>query len=93
MALKELLEQNEVRKVVQAEKRQAEKDADLRACFEYSKVLQQQEMERGLYFKARNGKSSDQSNYEIGKVLQNLVNKNKEEEVEMRKFEIDMLSR
>ena len=91
--MKELLGLNEVRKVVQAEKRQAEKDADLRACYEYSQVLQQQELERGQYFKARNGKLSDQSNYEIGKVLKDLVNKNKEEEVEMRKFEIDMLSR
>jgi hypothetical protein len=87
IALKKLLEENEIRKLVLADQLQKEREQDLKACYDYARVLDQQEKDRADYFKIRERKSSDFMSQVVDGVIKEINNKTKIEEENIKKFE------
>ncbi len=90
VALKKLLEENEVRKIVLAEQLQQEREQDLKACHDYARILDQQDEDRANYFKIRERRGNDFMQKVVDGVLKDINNKNVKEATAMKKFELEL---
>lgn len=84
--LHKTLKDNELNKVKQLECLRKEKEDDVRAAEELTKVLDKQEQERVEYFKRIERNGNNFMSKMVGTVLKDMENKNKEEEERMKTY-------
>ncbi len=85
--LKNVLEENEKNKKILAANMQKEREDDIRACEEYSKILEKQERDRENYFKDREKRQNQIMNRMVETVIKDLGEKQRKEEETIKKYQ------
>jgi hypothetical protein len=84
--LQKTLKDNELNKIKQLENLKREREDDIRAAEEYTKVLEKQEQERVEYFAKIERNSNSFMKQMVDTVLKDMDNKNKDEELRMTRY-------
>lgn len=84
--LQQTLRENELNRLRQLDNQKKEKQDDVKATQEYTRILDRQEQERVEYFKKIERNSNNYINKLANSVLNNLDKKNKEEEDKMKAY-------
>ena len=87
--LKNVLEENEKNKKILAAKLLKEREDDIKACEDYSKILDKQERERENYFKDREKKQHNIMGRMVETVIKDLNEKQKKEDETIKKYQDD----
>jgi len=85
-ALQKTLKDNELNKIKQLEALRKEREEDIRATEEYTKILDKQENDRKEYFKNIERCSNSFMSKMVGTVLKEMDDKNKDEEDRMKNY-------
>lgn len=85
-ALQKTLKDNELNKVKQLEALKREREEDIRATEEYTKILDKQENDRKEYFKNIERCANSFMSQAVGTVLKEMDDKNKDEEERMKNY-------